>query len=132
MPTEECYQELDDVGVESQRVTLRCVVAKLCTMTFYEVLISQLIFRPILYFVLTALWFIQGAGVTDGIYYFCWAVCCHVFGSLWWSWLGSSAAPSVLRGGGVKHSNNHSPNIITYHLQYISPLYDGRSATVIL
>ena len=21
--------------------------------------------------------------------------------------------------GGVKHSNNHSPNIITYHLQYI-------------
>ena len=34
--------------------------------------------------------------------------------------------------GGVKHSNNHSPNIITYHLQYISPLYDGRNATVIL
>ena len=33
---------------------------------------------------------------------------------------------------GVKHSNNHSPNIITYHLQYISPLYDGRNATVIL
>ena len=34
--------------------------------------------------------------------------------------------------GGVKHSNNHSSNIITYHLQYISPLYDGRNATVIL
>ena len=34
--------------------------------------------------------------------------------------------------GGVKHSNNHSPNIITYHLQYISPLYDGCNATVIL
>ena len=34
--------------------------------------------------------------------------------------------------GGVKHSNNHSPNMITYHLQYISPLYDGRNATVIL
>ena len=37
-----------------------------------------------------------------------------------------------LKGGGVKHSNNHSPNIITYHLQYISPLYNGRNATVIL
>ena len=38
----------------------------------------------------------------------------------------------LLFKGGVKHSNNHSPNIITYHLQYISPLYDGRNATVIL
>ena len=38
----------------------------------------------------------------------------------------------ALKGGGVKHSNNHSPNIITYTLQYISPLYDGRNATVIL
>ena len=37
-----------------------------------------------------------------------------------------------LKGGGVKHSNNHSPNIITYHLQYISHLYDGRNATVML
>ena len=41
-------------------------------------------------------------------------------------------AATNLKGGGVKHLNNHSPNIITYHLQYISPLYDGRNATVIL
>ena len=39
---------------------------------------------------------------------------------------------ACLLKGGVKHLNNHSPNIITYHLQYISPLYDGRNATVIL
>ena len=37
-----------------------------------------------------------------------------------------------VNGGGVKHSNNHSPNIIKYHLQYMSHLYDGRNATVIL
>ena len=41
-------------------------------------------------------------------------------------------ATNVRIKGGVKHLNNHSPNIITYHLQYISPLYDGRNATVIL
>ena len=43
-----------------------------------------------------------------------------------------NAVMPVMLKGGVKHSNNHSPNIITYHLQYISPLYDGRNATVIL
>ena len=33
--------------------------------------------------------------------------------------LGHSLGPVVSLKGGVKHSNNHSPNIITYHLQYI-------------
>ena len=53
-------------------------------------------------------------------------------GLLWVHVLVYLPITALIVGGGVKHSNNHSPNIITYHLQYISPLYDGRNATVIL
>ena len=53
---------------------------------------------------------------------------CHAFRTLRPVWLSSQLSiNSKIRifntnvKGGVKHSNNHSPNIITYHLQYISP-----------
>ena len=55
-------------------------ICTICTVlnfnSLYEVLICQLTFRPGLLFAINALWFIYGAGVTDGMYYFWWEECC--------------------------------------------------------
>ena len=71
----------------------RCTICNVNSL--YEVLISQLTFRPFFIVGVKYPLFYLRAGVTDGMYYFCWAVYCHVFGSLWWSWFGSPAAQYV-------------------------------------